>query len=133
MGQNFTFVRYVISRQHYIYYHPMDIFSFQKQSAVFNICFKSLASTACERGSNKIPAYKHTKMTNEIPDNTVCPDGSTCVAKRSCCPLATGQYGCCPYSYATCCSDKVHCCPDGYTCKRGKIDYTFAINCVLVR
>ena len=111
----------------------MDISSFQKQSAVFNICFKSLASTACELGSNKIPAYKHTKMTNEIPDNTVCPDGSTCLAKGSCCPLAAGQYGCCPYSYATCCSDKVHCCPDDYACNRGKIDYTFAINCVLVR
>jgi len=43
-------------------------------------------------------------------DGSVCPDGSTC------CELSTGSYGCCPYDGATCCSDHLHCCPNGYTC-----------------
>ena len=35
----------------------------------------------------------------------------------TCCELSTpGQYGCCPLPSATCCSDNVHCCPQGYTC-----------------
>ena len=39
-----------------------------------------------------------------------CPDGTTC------CPLGGGAYGCCPIPNAVCCSDKIHCCPSGYTC-----------------
>jgi hypothetical protein len=39
-----------------------------------------------------------------------CPDGSTC------CKLASGSYGCCPYPSAVCCSDMAHCCPSGFTC-----------------
>ncbi|KFM68753.1 Granulin, partial [Stegodyphus mimosarum] len=39
-----------------------------------------------------------------------CPDGNTC------CLLPSGQYGCCPYPSAMCCSDKIHCCPYGTHC-----------------
>lgn len=39
-----------------------------------------------------------------------CPDGSTC------CLLASGGYGCCPFSEAVCCSDHIHCCPAGASC-----------------
>ena len=50
------------------------------------------------------------------PDNTVCPDGSFCPGAETCCILASGKYGCCPISNATCCPDKLHCCPGVYTC-----------------
>lgn len=39
-----------------------------------------------------------------------CPEGETS------CPLKDEGEGCCPYSEAVCCSDKEHCCPNGYTC-----------------
>ncbi|XP_010864960.4 granulin b isoform X1 [Esox lucius] len=40
----------------------------------------------------------------------VCPDGFTC------CQQPSGEYGCCPYLEAVCCSDLLHCCPGNTTC-----------------
>ena len=49
--------------------------------------------------------------------NVVCPDGQTeCPDGNTCCKLSSGQYGCCPLPQAVCCSDHLHCCPNGYTC-----------------
>ena len=45
---------------------------------------------------------------------TTCPDGSSCSSDATCCPTATGGYGCCPSAGATCCSDHEHCCPKEY-------------------
>jgi len=46
----------------------------------------------------------------------VCEDGSTCANSQTCCLLTTGAYGCCPYAMASCCADRVNCCPQGYYC-----------------
>jgi len=44
----------------------------------------------------------------------VCPGREkTCSDKMTCCELPSGRQGCCPYANATCCPDKVHCCPYG--------------------
>ena len=51
--------------------------------------------------------------------DTTCPDGGKCKDNQTCCKLATGGYGCCPYPNAMCCSDGKHCCPNGYTCDSG--------------
>eukprot|EP01098_Paradermamoeba_levis_P004604 TRINITY_DN196_c0_g1_i1.p1 TRINITY_DN196_c0_g1~~TRINITY_DN196_c0_g1_i1.p1 ORF type:complete len:266 (-),score=69.71 TRINITY_DN196_c0_g1_i1:117-812(-) len=48
-----------------------------------------------------------------------CPSG-TCPSTETCCDLGGGQYGCCPYPNADCCSDHLHCCPGGYTCDLSK-------------
>ncbi|KAJ8404295.1 hypothetical protein AAFF_G00340680 [Aldrovandia affinis] len=40
----------------------------------------------------------------------ICPDGSTC------CKGETGDWACCFFPEAVCCSDMKHCCPTGYTC-----------------
>jgi len=45
----------------------------------------------------------------------VCPVG-TCPSNETCCSLGSGQFGCCPYVKAVCCTDQTHCCPDQYTC-----------------
>lgn len=50
--------------------------------------------------------------------STICEDGSACRGAQTCCKVDFG-YGCCPYENATCCSDQVHCCPNGYTCEEG--------------
>ncbi len=47
----------------------------------------------------------------------VCPGGETeCHGKQTCCMLPSGKYGCCPFHNAVCCSDHVHCCPEGEVC-----------------
>ena len=49
--------------------------------------------------------------------NMVCPDGSQCPDSGfTCCELSSGGYGCCPFPRAVCCSDDLHCCPEGTTC-----------------
>jgi len=50
-----------------------------------------------------------------------CPDGrSGCADDNTCCPDPYGGYGCCQAGSrdnpATCCDDKVHCCPPGVAC-----------------
>ncbi|KAK2833033.1 hypothetical protein Q5P01_016922 [Channa striata] len=43
-------------------------------------------------------------------ENTKCQDGQTC------CKMSATTWGCCSYPEAVCCSDMLHCCPNGYTC-----------------
>ncbi|KAH9366263.1 hypothetical protein HPB48_008317 [Haemaphysalis longicornis] len=56
-----------------------------------------------------------------VPEENVgsvrCPDGNYCQDGQTCCLLASGSYGCCPYQHAECCSDHSSCCPEGYQCK----------------
>nr|XP_056720684.1 progranulin [Euleptes europaea] len=56
-----------------------------------------------------------------IPPATVdavqCPDGeSQCPNDSTCCLMADGSWGCCPIPEASCCEDKIHCCPHATTC-----------------
>ncbi|XP_073539292.1 progranulin isoform X5 [Phyllobates terribilis] len=60
--------------------------------------------------SDKIPAMKGKSTDVKCDDETACPDETTC------CRLESGEWGCCPYEQAVCCSDHLHCCPSGYTC-----------------
>ncbi|XP_029312112.1 granulin b isoform X2 [Cottoperca gobio] len=46
----------------------------------------------------------------------VCPDGSMCKDKNTCCKNTMGGFGCCPLPRAECCSDHVHCCFEGTVC-----------------
>lgn len=39
-----------------------------------------------------------------------CPESSTC------CIMADGSWGCCPMLQASCCEDRLHCCPHGAIC-----------------
>ncbi|XP_016047503.2 progranulin isoform X2 [Erinaceus europaeus] len=46
-----------------------------------------------------------------------CPDSQfECPNSSTCCPMPDGSWGCCPMPQATCCDDKVHCCPHGTSC-----------------
>ncbi|XP_048245439.1 uncharacterized protein LOC124135118 [Haliotis rufescens] len=59
--------------------------------------------------------WKPIKNSHNVRDIT-CLDSSTCPSGSTCCQLTSGSYGCCPIANAVCCADKVHCCPNGYTC-----------------
>jgi len=45
-----------------------------------------------------------------------CPSTSVCPSNETCCDLGFGQFGCCPYVNAFCCSNLRSCCPNGYKC-----------------
>ncbi|KFM13325.1 Granulins, partial [Aptenodytes forsteri] len=51
------------------------------------------------------------------PRAVPCPDGqSECPDNATCCVTASGAWGCCPMPQASCCADKVHCCPHATVC-----------------
>ncbi|XP_028823013.1 granulin b [Denticeps clupeoides] len=45
-----------------------------------------------------------------------CPDGGLCGDDETCCPEPSGRYGCCHLRNAVCCTDLLHCCPEGTSC-----------------
>ncbi|XP_057572879.1 progranulin isoform X2 [Hippopotamus amphibius kiboko] len=46
-----------------------------------------------------------------------CPDRQfECPSSSTCCTMPDGSWGCCPMPQASCCEDKVHCCPHGTSC-----------------
>ncbi|XP_060798044.1 progranulin-like isoform X1 [Neoarius graeffei] len=57
-------------------------------------------------------------MVGLVSGKIVCPDGTECEDKNTCCQTETG-YACCQYPSAVCCPDKAHCCPPGYQCDVG--------------
>ena len=72
-----------------------------------------LSDDTCTKGDMTVPFF--TKIEAK-PKHVVCPDGSDCPTGDTCCKLTTGDYGCCPLPNAVCCSDMLHCCPEGDTC-----------------
>ncbi|CAI2295996.1 unnamed protein product [Caenorhabditis sp. 36 PRJEB53466] len=65
----------------------------------------------------KNPARKAEKEERNEFNEIICPDkASKCPDGSTCCLLEQGTYGCCPVPSAVCCSDMLHCCPNGFTC-----------------
>ncbi|XP_041673046.1 granulin a [Cheilinus undulatus] len=56
----------------------------------------------------RLPHSEHRDV--KCDDTTSCEDGQTC------CKMSATTWGCCPLPDAVCCSDRLHCCPKGYTC-----------------
>ncbi|CAM4742468.1 unnamed protein product [Rotaria magnacalcarata] len=78
-----------------------------------------LPTGQCSSNSNDIsPAFILEVRQNQI-SAVPCPDGSSCPDGNTCCQLSSGKYGCCPIVDAVCCSDHLHCCPQGVPCPGG--------------
>lgn len=76
------------------------------------------ATDKCEKNKSSLPLLLLEIET--APDKIVCPDGeSECADGDTCCMTSSGSYGCCPEAKAVCCSDMLHCCPEGYGCVSG--------------
>ena len=74
-----------------------------------------VSAGTCTKQDQAIPFFAKIQATK--PKNVPCPGGqSQCPDGNTCCKLSSGQYGCCPLPNAVCCSDMLHCCPNGYTC-----------------
>lgn len=80
----------------------------------------NVAARSCVRGLESVPwELKRPSIAAGREENVDCLDGSSCPDGQTCCQLQSGDYGCCPYPQADCCSDHLHCCPNGYTCNVG--------------
>lgn len=65
----------------------------------------------------KLPARRRENSPASTVGSVTCPGGaSSCPDSYTCCLLTSGDYGCCPYPQAMCCSDHLHCCPDNTIC-----------------
>ncbi|XP_072742193.1 progranulin isoform X1 [Ciconia boyciana] len=70
----------------------------------------------CPRGSH-CSADGESCIASPGPRAVPCPDGqSECPDNATCCMTASGAWGCCPMPQASCCADKVHCCPHATVC-----------------
>nr|XP_030112182.3 progranulin isoform X2 [Taeniopygia guttata] len=70
----------------------------------------------CPRGS-RCSADGESCVTDPAPRAVPCPDGqSECPDDATCCVTSSGAWGCCPMPQASCCADKVHCCPHATVC-----------------
>uniref|UniRef100_A0A8B9N094 Granulin precursor n=1 Tax=Accipiter nisus TaxID=211598 RepID=A0A8B9N094_9AVES len=70
----------------------------------------------CPRGS-RCSADGKSCITSLAPRAVPCPDGqSECPDDATCCMTTNGTWGCCPMPQASCCADKVHCCPHTTIC-----------------
>jgi len=69
----------------------------------------------CVSGSNESIMRTKIRVEEVIKDKDHCPVG-TCFTFETCCMLDDSTWGCCAYKNATCCSDHIHCCPEGFKC-----------------
>ena len=83
----------------------------------------NVAAGTCDGGMKSIAVstvFKSVRFSLPLSlgyGDVVCPDGlSSCPDGYTCCKLSSGEYGCCPFLSAVCCSDGQHCCPKGTRC-----------------
>ncbi|XP_043531175.1 progranulin-like isoform X2 [Chiloscyllium plagiosum] len=67
----------------------------------------------CEKQSLSVPWEAKRSPLSDVK----CDDTFYCQSPATCCKISSGGWACCPYEQATCCEDKLHCCPKGYACK----------------
>ncbi|KAM4716099.1 granulin b isoform 2-T2 [Anableps anableps] len=65
----------------------------------------------------KLPAKRSKNKPDSTSASVTFPGGkSSCPDGYTRCLLTSGEYGCCPYPEAVCCSGHIHCCPSGTKC-----------------
>ncbi|KAM4691663.1 progranulin [Rhinophrynus dorsalis] len=74
----------------------------------------------CAMGEISIPWLKKTPALRSEATDVQCDSTHSCRGRSTCCRLASGQWGCCPFEKAVCCDDHIHCCPHGFTCSQGQ-------------
>ncbi|XP_039644440.1 granulin b isoform X3 [Perca fluviatilis] len=77
-----------------------------------------LAHSKCVSASmESFPMLQKLPARRRENNPVTCPGGkSSCPESFTCCLLTSGDYGCCPYTEAMCCSDHIHCCPSDTIC-----------------
>ncbi|XP_056404114.1 progranulin isoform X2 [Hyla sarda] len=70
----------------------------------------------CQMGVLSVPWSEKIPAVEQKSAEVQCDEQTACAGNTTCCQLTSGEWGCCPYVQAVCCSDHLHCCPSGYTC-----------------
>ncbi|XP_048470351.1 progranulin [Rhincodon typus] len=71
----------------------------------------------CRKGNTLIPLVpKIPTVVNSRVVDVQCDDKVACMTGTTCCRNLSGGWSCCPSPQAVCCEDKIHCCPNGYSC-----------------
>lgn len=66
--------------------------------------------------TNELTAVEHVSAEDDHSDvDNTCPDGRNC-HYGTCCQLLSKEWACCAQTNAVCCSDHIHCCPQGSVC-----------------
>jgi len=77
----------------------------------------TLTMNCTSRMADRIRLHEYACATGREKCRNYCPDcWSYCKETETCCLKNNGLWGCCPFRYARCCDDHVHCCPSGYRC-----------------
>jgi hypothetical protein len=90
-------------------------------------CLLVLIVAKLSMDESRAEAMSALKFEAKKNSNEICPDKSECPGDETCCSLGDETYGCCPFAQAVCCSDYLHCCPNGKICNvaAGTCDSTF--------
>ncbi|EDM06214.1 granulin, isoform CRA_j [Rattus norvegicus] len=88
-------------------------------------CCPFSEGVSCDDGQHCCPRGFHCsvdgKSCSQISDSLLgavqCPGSQfECPDSATCCIMIDGSWGCCPMPQASCCEDRVHCCPHGASC-----------------
>lgn len=81
---------------------------------------KGFVSEMYDSQKNRIPSFNFPKYLPLVKPNMksiICPGSSfQCPDGYTCCQLPSLDWGCCPFTNATCCKDHLHCCPEHMQC-----------------
>ncbi|XP_005164021.2 granulin a isoform X2 [Danio rerio] len=80
----------------------------------------NVAAGSCDDPSGSVPWVEkvpvHLRAGQRPSGKVKCNATHGCPESSTCCKNIAGEWGCCPFSQAVCCSDGFHCCPQGTTC-----------------
>uniref|UniRef100_A0A8C8SRV6 Granulin precursor n=1 Tax=Pelusios castaneus TaxID=367368 RepID=A0A8C8SRV6_9SAUR len=104
---------------------PVEYSCLRTSAGSFGCCPLSEA-ISCAGGRHCCPRGTHCSVDGKVcftlpglpaVGAVQCPDGeSECPNDSTCCMMPDGSWGCCPMPQASCCADKIHCCPHATTC-----------------
>ncbi|VDK41975.1 unnamed protein product [Taenia asiatica] len=82
------------------------------------VCDSGNGGSCVSQSTNSLITIVSGEAWNDsVEERVMCNDETYCEGPNvTCCKLADGSWGCCPFLNATCCLDLEHCCPNGYSC-----------------
>ncbi|CAH8867229.1 unnamed protein product [Trichobilharzia szidati] len=80
-------------------------------------CVQQLTSPKDDNSKKPPASISSLSHSTKITKDIICPGGNiSCPSNSTCCQVAEGGWGCCPFPRAVCCSDRIHCCPEKTIC-----------------
>ncbi|XP_073799715.1 granulin a isoform X13 [Danio rerio] len=85
----------------------------------------NVAAGSCDDPSGSVPWVEkvpvHLRAGQRPSGKVKCNATHGCPESSTCCKNIAGEWGCCPFSQAVCCTDGEHCCPAHYKCNLSSV------------